>query len=334
MDEWDSTPRLAFMSPEKGSGKTRALEVSHHLVPRGVRVSQATPNYVLAKVSEDPPPTLFYDEIDTVYGPRAAGNEDLRAILNAGHRRNATAGRGSWENNRLTSQDYPAYCAVALAGLGKLPDTVGDRAIVITMKKRKRTESVEPWRERVHSGEAQALGESLSLWMQEAVFSWPAHMPVQDRRADVWEALVMVADAAGGRWAADARTASIALSSDEDNYSTGIAILRDLQTVFSGRDKMRTEEILDALYGLQESAWRHFHHNRDPISDRDLSRFLRPYGVRSKDVWVGGGQPRAIPLMIFETHGKGTSTHQKSARTARSAMRRVRRRDRVPPKAA
>src|ERR1700758_4977038 len=104
MDEWESTPRLAFMSPEKGSGKTRALEVSHHLVPRAVRVSQATPNYILAKVSEDPPPTLFYDEIDTVYGPRAKGNEDLRAVLNAGHRRNATAGRGSWENNRLTSQ--------------------------------------------------------------------------------------------------------------------------------------------------------------------------------------------------------------------------------------
>jgi hypothetical protein len=55
MDEWDSTPRLAFISPEKGSGKTRSLEVSEHLVPRAVRVSQATTGYVLAKVSQDPP---------------------------------------------------------------------------------------------------------------------------------------------------------------------------------------------------------------------------------------------------------------------------------------
>jgi len=96
MDEWDSTPRLAFMSPEKGSGKTRSLEVSEHLVPRAVRVSQATAGYVLAKVSQEPPPTLFYDEIDTVYGQNARGNEDLRAVLNAGHRRGATASRGSW----------------------------------------------------------------------------------------------------------------------------------------------------------------------------------------------------------------------------------------------
>jgi hypothetical protein len=81
MDEWESAPRLAFMSPEKGSGKTRSLEVSEHLVPRGVRVSQATTGYILAKISEDPPPTLFYDEIDTVYGQKARGNEDLRQYL-------------------------------------------------------------------------------------------------------------------------------------------------------------------------------------------------------------------------------------------------------------
>src|SRR5690606_28971124 len=34
MDEWDSTPRIAFLSPEPGSGKSRALEVTEPLVPR------------------------------------------------------------------------------------------------------------------------------------------------------------------------------------------------------------------------------------------------------------------------------------------------------------
>ena len=162
MDKWESTPRLAFMSPEKGSGKTRALEVSEHLVPRAVRVSQATTGYVLAKVSQDPPPTLFYDEIDTVYGQKARGNEDLRAVLNAGHRRGATAGRGLWGPDGLTGQDYAAYCAVALAGLGGLPDTIADRAVVISMKKRKHTERVEQWRGRLHGDEAKELGERLA----------------------------------------------------------------------------------------------------------------------------------------------------------------------------
>jgi hypothetical protein len=288
MDEWDSTPRLAFMSPEKGSGKTRALEVSEHLVPRGVRVSQATTGYILARISEDPPPTLFYDEIDTVYGQNARGNEDLRAVLNAGHRQGATAGRGSWGNDGLTGQDYPAYCAVALAGLGKLPDTIADRAVVIPMKKRKRTEPVEPWRGRVHGSEATLLGEHLGSWMQEAVLSWPEDMPVEDRVADVWEALVMVADAAGGHWPTTARMAAIALSSGESNCSTGVLLLQDLQTVFSGRTKMRTEEILAKLCSLPESPWQHFYGHGNAITDRDLSRLLRPYGIRSKDVWVEG----------------------------------------------
>ena len=35
MDLWDSTPRIHFKSPEPGSGKTRALEVSEHIVHRG-----------------------------------------------------------------------------------------------------------------------------------------------------------------------------------------------------------------------------------------------------------------------------------------------------------
>jgi Protein of unknown function (DUF3631) len=286
MDEWDSTPRLAFMSPEKGSGKTRSLEVSEHLVPRAVRVSQATTGYILAKVSEEPPPTLFYDEIDTVYGQKARGNEDLRAVLNAGHRRGATAGRGNWGPDGLTGQDYPAYCAVALAGLGELPDTVADRAVVIPMKKRKRTERVEPWRGRVHGSEAKELGERLSSWMQEAVFSWPEDMPVQDRVADVWEALVMVADAAGGHWPTTARMAAIDVSSDENKCSLGVVLLGDLQTLFNGRDKMRTEEILDELCSLPESRWRHLHGHGNAITDRDLSRLLKPYDIRSKDVWV------------------------------------------------
>ena len=33
MDAWDSTPRLAFLSPEPESGKTRAMEVSELLIP-------------------------------------------------------------------------------------------------------------------------------------------------------------------------------------------------------------------------------------------------------------------------------------------------------------
>ena len=286
MDEWDSTPRLAFMSPEKGSGKTRSLEVSEHLVPRAVRVSQATPGYILARISEDPPPTLFYDEIDTVYGQRAGGNEDLRALLNAGHRRGATAGRGNWGNDGLTGRDYPAYCAVALAGLGKLPETIADRAVIIRMKKRKRTERVDPWRPRVNAKEATALGDALGSWMTDASLSWPHNMPVEDRAADVWEALIMVADAAGGHWPAIARNAAVVLTSEDGQASVGVQLLSDLRIVFGTTDKMRSEDVIAALIELAESPWHHFHADGSPLDFRDLARLLRVYDIGPKDVWI------------------------------------------------
>jgi Protein of unknown function (DUF3631) len=288
MDEWDSTPRLAFMSPEKGSGKTRALEVSEHLVPRGMRVSQATTGYILARISEEPPPTLFYDEVDTVYGQNARGNEDLRALLNAGHRRGATAGRGIWGNDGLAGQDYPAYCAVALAGLGKLPETIADRSVIIRMKKRKRTERVAPWRPRVNAEEAKALGDALGSWMSDALLSWPHNMPVEDRAADVWEALVMVADAAGGHWPATARAAAVVLTSEKPQASHGIELLRDLQIVFGPNDKMRSEDIIIALTELQESPWQRFHRDGNALNYRDLAALLKEYDIRPRDVWIDG----------------------------------------------
>src|SRR5689334_5982878 len=43
MNEWESTPRLSFLSPEPGSGKTRALEITETLVPRPIASVNATP---------------------------------------------------------------------------------------------------------------------------------------------------------------------------------------------------------------------------------------------------------------------------------------------------
>jgi hypothetical protein len=46
MDAWESTPRIAFLSPEAASGKTRALEVSELLVPNPVEAVNVSPAYL------------------------------------------------------------------------------------------------------------------------------------------------------------------------------------------------------------------------------------------------------------------------------------------------
>ena len=149
MEVWDSTPRIAFLSKEPGSGKTRALEVTRPLVPRPVESVNVTSAYLFRKVgSHEGKPTILYDEIDTVFGPKAKDNEDLRGLLNAGHRRGATAGRCVMKGKAIETEELEAYCAVAFAGLGHLPDTLMSRSIPIRMRRRAPGEEVQPFRPR------------------------------------------------------------------------------------------------------------------------------------------------------------------------------------------
>ena len=204
MEAWDSTPRIAFLSPEPGSGKTRALEVSELLVPNPVEAVNVTPAYLFRKVGgEEGSPTILYDEIDTVFGPKAKDNEEIRGLLNAGHRRGAVAGRCVVRGTTVETEEIPAYCAVALAGLGWLPDTLMSRSIVIRMRRRGPSEFVEPYRRRDEIDEGNALRDRLAGWAAakaKILYAARPAMPpgIEDRNADVWEALFAIADAAGG----------------------------------------------------------------------------------------------------------------------------------------
>ena len=118
MDAWESRPRIAFLSPEPASGKTRALEISELLVPNPVEAVNVSPAYLFRKVGDDSAkPTILFDEIDTVFGPKAKENEEIRGLLNAGHRKGAVAGRCVVHGKTVKTEEISAYSAVALAGL-------------------------------------------------------------------------------------------------------------------------------------------------------------------------------------------------------------------------
>ena len=55
-------------------------------------------------------------EIDALFGPRAREHEEVRGLLNAGHRRGATGGRCVVKGKQIFTEELPAYAAVALAG--------------------------------------------------------------------------------------------------------------------------------------------------------------------------------------------------------------------------
>ncbi|HEY5710660.1 MAG TPA: DUF3631 domain-containing protein [Allosphingosinicella sp.] len=284
MDSWESTPRLAFLSPEPGSGKTRALEISALLVPNPVEAVNVTPSYLFRRVGAggETRPTILFDEIDTVFGPRARENEEIRGMLNAGHRRGASAGRCA---GRGRTEEIQAYCAVAVAGLGKLPDTLLARSIVIPMRRRAPGERVEPYRRRLHHTKGHALRALLAEWalsIRPQMNSFMPELPpgIADRDADLWESLIAVADAAGGPWPARARVTAVTAvtASRRDSPSLGIRLLHDLRAIFGEQDQLPTGTILASLHALEESPWGDL--RGKPLDAIGLARRLRPYEIR------------------------------------------------------
>jgi len=294
----DNTPRLAFLSPEPSSGKSRALEICELLVARPLMTINATPAYLIRRLAQEEghPPTLLYDEIDTVFGPLAYGNnEAVRGLINAGYRRGATSGRCVPRGNVIETEDFPAFAPVAMAGLHDLPDTIMSRSIVIRMRRKTESEHVEPYRPRIHKEAALGLRERLSAWvisihpvLEQA---WPELPPsAQDRNADMWEPLIAIADAAGGDWPSRARAAAVShvSRSGENEGSVGVQLLANLRVIFDDHLTLSTRNILELLNSDgddSESSWGDF--KTRGLTATTLAKLLKPYGVRPKQVRVG-----------------------------------------------
>lgn len=291
MNRFDSTPRLSFQSPEPGSGKTRALEVLAKLVHDPVETMNTTTAFLARRIDQsDPPPTVLFDEIDTLFGVRArdAQAEELRGILNSGHRRGAKYSRAAQRGQEVKLEDFQTFAPIAMAGLGEIPDTIRTRAVVVPMRRRAGGESVEPYRERQNGAELTATRSRLAAWARTASKRignpWPV-MPegITDRPADVWEPLIAVADAAGGDWPERAREAALAIVKESHDRpgSLGIRLLADVRRVFDNPeigDRIRSTELLHELIGIEESPWRDLG-GKGAIDSRYLGRTFDAYGI-------------------------------------------------------
>jgi hypothetical protein len=328
MDVWESTPRIAFLSPESGSGKTRALELTENLVPRPCIAINASSAFVFRKIADkDGPPTLLWDEIDTIFGPKAREHEDIRGVLNAGHRRGAMAGRCVIRGKEVLTEELPAYCAAALAGLGQLPDTILTRSVIVRMRRRMPEETVQPYRRRTDAAEGHSLRDRLAAWADEIrpklTRTWP-QLPegVTDRDADCWEPLIAIADAAGGEWPQIARVAAVTLVTEraERNPSLGIRLLADLRQVFGDTEALRTSVILERLLELEESPWGDL--KGKPLDARKLSQLLRPFDVERTTFREGTGTAKGYTRASLSDPWKrylGASANSVTAETAATA---------------
>ena len=293
----DSTPYLLITSPEKRSGKSRLLEILNLLVARGWHISGASEAVLFRKIEKDCP-TLLLDESDAIFATYAEKTEPIRALINAGSRRNGKVSRCVGKNHDV--EDFSVFSPKCLAGIenGRLPETIRDRSIPIQLH-RKRNEIVEPFRYGKVKEETDHLSTEIASCASqnvERLHGWNPGLPeeLNDRAAEGWEPLLAIAELAGEGWAHEAKTAAIALSADSDieDDSFGVQLLADLQRIWKPDDlgyTLFSSDICDRLQGLEDSPWKAWGRSRKSsgLDQRDLARFLRRYGIKPKTVRIG-----------------------------------------------
>ncbi|MFC7902726.1 DUF3631 domain-containing protein [Streptomyces griseoincarnatus] len=288
---WQHAPRLAVVGPAKRCGKSRLLDVLTETVHEPMLTINTTPAAIFRSITEDNPPTLLVDEADTIFGPKVAEkNEETRGLLNAGHQRGRYVTRVV--GNDHTPHRFATFAMAAIAGIGDLPDTVMDRSVVIRMRRRAEGEKVKPFRSRRDIPALHALRDRIAAWakplLDEAANLEP-DMPVEDRAADTWEPLVIVADLAGGHWPRLARLACARMvaaeAAAEEDHPSGARILADIRRVFHAQrevDSLSTEELLHHLRQDPEAPWAEW--GRGGLTARELSRMLRAYEIKPGNV--------------------------------------------------
>ncbi|CAG9260935.1 hypothetical protein PUN4_360008 [Paraburkholderia unamae] len=299
MDVVNVAPLAVITSPEKRCGKTQFLAVLSRLVYRPLTAGNISPAAVFRSI-ERWKPTLLLDEADTYMRE----NEQLRGVLDCGHTRD-TAYVLRVEGDNFVPRCFSVWAAKAVAGIGKVSDTVSDRSIVLPMHRKLPHERAEKLR---HAGDNlfDTLKSKIARWVgdnRQAVRVARLALPdvLNDRAADNWEPLCQIAEVAGGGWEALAESAALVLSGeDEQSQGRGATLLAAVRTVFDVWEDQRISmvDLLGELCRNVEAPWATWNRGR-PMTTRQLGQMLAPFGIHSQTVKTASGAPKGYKREQF-----------------------------------
>ncbi len=273
-------PIAIITAPEKRCGKSNLLDLMGKLSRRPLPVSNITAA-ALFRVIEQATPTLLIDEADSFL----ERSEDLRGIINSGHTRTSA------QLIRTVGDDhepkvFSTWGAKVICGIGKMPETIMDRGVILELRRKLPTEKVQRLRH-ANPETFATLSAKLARWSEdnlERVRDLRPAIPdaLNDREQDSWEPLLAIADLAGGGWPELARSAALNLSkrNAENTVSAGAELLADIREVFQaqGGGAISTKELLEKLVEDDTKSWATFNNGR-PMTPRNLAKQLRVYAI-------------------------------------------------------
>ena len=304
-----ATPYVLTISPEKRSGKTRVLEVAELVVREPVRAANITAAGVFQAI-EKWTPTLLVDEIDAVFRSKSEQAEALRGVLNAGNRRGSHVIRGSQDGEPVR---FGTFCPKMLAGIntGKLPDTIRDRSIVLSMERRRAGEKVDDLFPAELADQLDELRRRLEDWAAENIERLRTVAAARaGRRArrpppgGVGPALFAIADLARGRMAGEIPAGrDSAREGRRGRRRRGARARADRGAAIDlrrGRARDRVQDDLPEAERRRGAPVRRLLRGRGDQAAVDLAKLLRPYGIKPKKVRVGIETPRGYEREQFD----------------------------------
>jgi putative DNA primase/helicase len=289
LDGAQVTPILAILSPQKRCGKTTLLGVLTALVHKPLPGANITPAATFRSI-EAFTPTLLVDEADSFI----RDNEELRGVLNSGHSRSmAYVLRMVPKGDGFEPRRFSTWCCKAIAGIGRLPETLEDRSVVLTLQRKTREEKVRRWREAIRQDLLPRRQQCLA-WAQEHAETLQLATPalpaaLNDRAADNWEPLLAIAETAGGEWSERARRAIAQLEGLRPAEDTAaVILLKDMHTLFVERktDRLLSNELVEALRGMEDRPWPEWSKGK-PLTVRQVAKLLAPFEIRPKTIRDG-----------------------------------------------
>ena len=276
------SPILAVISPTKRCGKSTLLTILLYLTPRSSPAGNISAAAVYRYI-ESKNPTLILDEADSFMRE----NESMRNVMNAGHLRPlAYVIRMEGEGSNMHPRSYSVFGPKIVAAIKALADTVMDRSVKITLRRKQKHENRARLRLR-DSEEFIAIRRKAMRWTADNAMSLGSidpemPEPLDDRAADNWRPLMSIATVAGGEWPDTARKAAVALTGTIEDDDRGTRLLADIKRIFerTGAEFFTSETLVAHLTQLEDAPWGEWRRDGKPISARGVSNILKDFEIR------------------------------------------------------
>jgi putative DNA primase/helicase len=295
---FDCFPYVCLTSPTKRCGKTLLAELVG-LISARTKNTVAISEAALFRTIHAFRPTIIIDEAEALADRRAVRSQVLVSLLNAGHRRNAVVIRCSGPGH--TPREFPVFCPKIVIAIGNPPDTLRDRALVVQMRRKRKDETVAPYRYREVSAKGERRAALCSVWAEAhrqqvaAKYERESLDFLSDRENDNWAPLFAIAAVAVPERLAELRQIALdfaaakhALDVDDSHV---VRLLSDVQQIFTDHEleRVSTHRLLARLQALEQGSW-------ENLSAAKLGRMLKPFGVSSKQLWLKGQNVRGYEL--------------------------------------